>query len=99
MEARGQKDVWAIRILMLSVFFFSTLQQSEVLASDAYAIVYSSQEPNGREIYLADNEGSFRIKIIGVTGNDGYPAVSPDGERLAFYGKYDDRETWSIHTA
>ncbi len=29
----------------------------------------------------------------------GYPAVSPIGKQIAFYGKYDKRKTWSIHIA
>lgn len=59
---------------------------------------YSSHESSGREIYLSDDEGKSRTKVTSVTGNDGYPAVSPDGKNIAFYGKYDNRKTWSIHT-
>jgi TolB protein len=66
--------------------------------SSPYTIVYSSKESKGREIYLSDEKGESRIKVTDFTRSDGYPSVSPDGERLAFYGKYDDRKTWSIHT-
>lgn len=64
----------------------------------SYSIVYSSHESNGRGIYLADEEGKSRLKITSYTGDDGYPDVSPDGKRVVFYGKYDNRKTWSIHT-
>lgn len=60
---------------------------------------YSSNESNGREIYLSDYEGKSRVKITSFTRDDGYPAISPDGKRIAFYGKYNSRNTWSIHTA
>ena len=65
----------------------------------SYSIVYSSHELNGREIYLADEEGKSRLNVTSFTGDDGYPDVSPDGKLIVFYGKYDNRKTWSIHTA
>ncbi|NNC99926.1 MAG: hypothetical protein HKN85_07075, partial [Gammaproteobacteria bacterium] len=67
-------------------------------AATEYSIVFSQREAGKRSIYLSDEDGKSRIKVIGITGNDGYPSVSPDGERIAFYGKYDDKKTWSIHT-
>ncbi|MEM7359674.1 MAG: DUF5050 domain-containing protein [Pseudomonadota bacterium] len=63
-----------------------------------YSIVYSGRDSDGRHVYLSDEDGKSRIKLVGITGNDGYPSVSTDGKRLAFYGKYDERKTWSIHT-
>ena len=88
--------------LIASIFTFvliSGCHLSEIPSSAPHTILYSSNEPNGREIYLSDDEGISRIKITSFTGDDGYPAVSPDGRRIAFYGKYDDRKTWSIHIA
>ncbi len=66
--------------------------------SPPYTIVYSSKESNGREIYLSDETGASRIKVTDFTRSDGYPSISPNGDKLAFYGKYDNRKTWSIHT-
>lgn len=91
-----------LKVLMISISIFVLFygcHLSEIPSSAPYTIVYSSNEPSGREIYLSDDEGKSRIKITSVTGDDGYPAVSPDGRRIAFYGKYDDRKTWSIHIA
>jgi TolB protein len=50
----------------------------------------------GGKIYLTDSDGQSSIKIPNVTGD--YLAWSPDGKKLAFREKYDDRKTWSIHT-
>ncbi len=58
--------------------------------SSPYTIAYSS---NG--INLTDNEGKSKNNIV---ASGGYAAWSPDGKRIAFYAKYDERKTWSIHT-
>jgi TolB protein len=58
--------------------------------SSTYTIAYSS---NG--INLTDNEGKSKNKII---TSGGYAAWSPDGKRFAYYAKYDEKKTWSIHT-
>lgn len=71
---------------------------SEPSPSESYTIVFSARESDAREIFLSDEDGSSRIKVVSLTGDDGYPSMSPDGTRLAFYGKYDERKTWSIHT-
>ncbi|NRB80934.1 MAG: PD40 domain-containing protein [Saccharospirillaceae bacterium] len=34
-----------------------------------------------------------KIKITSHTESDGYPAVSPDGKSIDFYGKYDGNKT------
>lgn len=60
--------------------------------------MYSSSELNGREIYFTDNKGEAWIKITSLIVDDGYAAVSPDGERMAVYGKSEKRKTLSIHT-
>jgi Tol biopolymer transport system component len=61
-------------------------------------IAYSSKASGDGEIYLSDIEGKSKIKITDRPGNDGYVAWSPDGKRIASYGYYDGRKTWSIHT-
>lgn len=87
-----------VKTLIISNFIFVLMSGCQPPASAPYTIAYSSNESNGREIYLSDDEGKSRIKVTSFTGDDGYPVVSPDGERIAFYGKYDNRKTWSIHT-
>lgn len=72
-------------------------QQAEYVQ---HAVVYSAKPvgAQNRAIYLSDEIGNSYIKITDFNGNAGYPSVSPDGKRLAFYGKYDSNKTWSIHT-
>ncbi len=50
----------------------------------------------GGKVYLTDSEGQSSTKIPNVTGD--YLTWSPDGAKIAFRKKYDDRKTWSIHT-
>ncbi|NQY74449.1 MAG: PD40 domain-containing protein [Candidatus Margulisbacteria bacterium] len=64
--------------------------------STSYTIAYNSRETGNVEIYLGDTEGKSTIKSTNVKG--GYLAWSPDGKQFAFYHKYDERKTWSIHT-
>lgn len=62
----------------------------------AYEIAYTSRESGEVEIYMGETDGKPEIKSTNQKG--GYLAWSPDGERFAFYHKYDERKTWSIHT-
>jgi len=66
--------------------------------SNSHTIAYSSHESGHAEIYLTDNEGKSKTKITDFSGGNGYSAWSPDGKRIAFYAKYNERKTWSIHT-
>ena len=63
-----------------------------------YTIAYSSSESGNLDIYLTDSEARSTVKVTNHPDVDGYVAWSPYGKRIAFYGKYDDRRTWSIHT-
>ena len=79
-----------ICVLSLNTVFAQENMENDKSKSSPYTIAYSS---NG--IVLTDNEGKSKNRII---TSGGYAAWSPDGKRLAFYAKYDERKTWSIHT-
>ncbi|MBC3767540.1 TolB family protein [Neptunicella marina] len=96
------KQIIRIETLLLSITILSLAapcKGDEQLPSKPLSLVYSFKEGKNRAIYLSDEEGKTRIKIVDSTSSDGYPAVSPTGESVAFYGKYDKNKTWSIHTA
>jgi len=64
--------------------------------STSHKIAYSAKETGYVEIYQQNTDGKSTIKSTNEKG--GYVALSPDGKHFAFYAKYDDRKTWSIHT-
>lgn len=89
----------SIKVIILFTFFFSLTafsQETNKLESSIHTIAYSSKKTGNVEIYSGDVEGKSTIKSTNENG--GYVAWSPDGKRIAFYAKYDDRKTWSIHT-
>lgn len=63
----------------------------------SYPIAYSSKDSGNREIFLTNSDGITKIKITNNPGTDGYPDWSPDGKYIAFYAKYDNGKTWSMH--
>ena len=83
---------WSIYIMLVVFMVLLSCRQ------ESYPIAYSSSVSGNREIYLTNAEGQTKIQIPEFAGADGYPAWSPDGERLAFYAKYDKGKTWSMHT-
>jgi TolB protein len=94
------------QLIKTLLIFISTLglmtgcQVTEKANSQPFSIIYGFQEGDNGSIYLSDEQGKRRIKVIDVPNNaGGYPAVSPTGKQIAFYGKYDKRNTWSIHIA
>ncbi|MEM1434410.1 MAG: DUF5050 domain-containing protein [Pseudomonadota bacterium] len=66
--------------------------------SPPLSLLYGYKDGENKAIYLSDEAGKSRVKVIDATVSDGYPAVSPSGRTVAFYGKYDDFKTWSIHS-
>ena len=66
--------------------------------SNANEIAYSAKVEGHTEIFIADNKGKTKAKVTNFSGGNGYSAWSPNGEYIAFYAKYDERRTWSIHT-
>ncbi len=80
-------------ILQISLMIFSLRVYSQ-----QFTVAYSAKVNDKREIFIADDQGDIKKKIVSLTNDDGYPSWSPDKKKIAFYGKYDNRKTWSIHT-
>ncbi|MTI29355.1 hypothetical protein E1171_00860, partial [Cytophagales bacterium RKSG123] len=89
------KSIYPSISLLLSLLIMCSGCETE---STSYPIAYSSNESTNWDIYLTNTEGKSKIKITNFAGGNGYSAWSPDGKRIAFYAKYDDKKTWSIHT-
>ncbi|MBE1299317.1 MAG: DUF5050 domain-containing protein [Alteromonadaceae bacterium] len=92
----------SVKILLLSFFTLCLTTIGHANAKDmsaSLAIIYGGVDETGtKALFLSDESGKRRVKIISATLSDGYPAVSPNGKQVAFYGKYDKYKTWSIHT-
>jgi TolB protein len=97
------KKLKGIKFLLLSILILGLTagcQANKADVSQPLSIIYGYKEGDNKAIYLSDEQGKVRIKVVDAPNNaGGYPAVSPTGKKIAFYGKYDKRKTWSIHTA
>jgi len=97
------KKFSGIKYLLLSICFIGFTigcQTNKTAIPQPFSVIYGFKEGDNKSIYLSDEQGERRIKVIDVPNNaGGYPAVSPIGNKIAFYGKYDKRKTWSIHIA
>ena len=95
------KELAGTKLLLLPILILGVTtgcQTNKVLSSEHFSIIYGFKEGKSKAIYLSDDEGKTRVKVVDATISDGYPAVSPTGKNIAFYGKYDKYKTWSIHT-
>ena len=80
-------------ILLLALLIISVGIEAE---STQYKIAYVSMDTKNVKIYSGDTLDQSKTRDINAKG--GYLAWSPDGKQFAFYAKYDDKKTWSIHT-
>ncbi|WP_299764498.1 DUF5050 domain-containing protein [uncultured Dokdonia sp.] len=96
MKTTHLKEVNIVFILMFLISFISFSQERDTSKTSCCTIAYNSKKTGNIEIYSSDKTGTSSIKSTHEKG--GYAAWSPDGERIAFYAKYDDKKTWSIHT-
>lgn len=93
------KSIYSSMLLffvLLTISNESQAQKEFLLTESPYKIAYSSIENDDVWIYSGDTEGKSEVKRIDSKG--GYLAWSPDGKQFAFYEKYDEGKTWSIHT-
>lgn len=88
-------------VLTVLTAFFCAAINAKTISKESdlpLSIVYGFKDGKTKSLYLSDEQGKRRLKVVNATLSDGYPAVSPSGKHIAFYGKYDDYRTWSIHT-
>ena len=66
---------------------------------DELPIAFGSDRTGEFEIYFTHPNGMQTTQLTSPPNSGGgYLAWSPNGKQVAFYKKYDDRKTWSIHT-
>ncbi|WP_082994857.1 TolB family protein [Aquimarina megaterium] len=94
MKTNNLKQVKTLTFVTLLLGLIAFCQESD--KSKSCTIGYTSLSSGIIEIYQKNTEGKSNIKSTNEKG--GYLAWSPDGKRIAFYAKYDDKKTWSIHT-
>lgn len=100
MTSRKQRGLKPLILTLYIVGLTAGCQTDETSKPQPYSIAYGYQDGDTKSLYLSDEQGKRRIKVIDLPNNaGGYPAFSPTGKQLAFYGKYDKRKTWSIHIA
>ncbi len=88
----------AIPLLLIALNCNSESKQQQTHANPhtPQTIAYFPIKTNEIKLYTQLKKGTPQIKSINADG--GYLAWSPDGKQFAYYAKYDDKKTWSIHT-
>ncbi|WP_100915607.1 TolB family protein [Pseudoalteromonas spongiae] len=84
-------------VLLTSIALLSGCQLSTPSQEATYSIAFSYKVNDERHIHFADADGNYAKQVTNFIKVEGYPSVSPDGTKMAFYGKYDNNKTWSIH--
>ncbi|MET1260578.1 DUF5050 domain-containing protein [Flagellimonas sp. DF-77] len=87
-------DYIATRLALVLCIVLNACQEPP--NTESPKIAYTDLLSGHASIYTMTGDAAPSIKSTEVKG--GYLAWSPDGKKLAFYHKYDDRKTWSIHT-
>ncbi|MFP2994790.1 serine hydrolase [Spongiivirga sp. MCCC 1A20706] len=95
MKTKNLKQINVLFVLTL-ISVNAYCQNGQLSESTSSTIAYSSTESGTIEIHQINANGKSTIKSTNEKG--GYLAWSPDGKHFAFYYKYDDKKTWSIHT-
>jgi len=93
-----------VKMALMAISSFglmATAHATDAANVNPFSLIYSFVGDNSKSIYLSDEQGKTRIKVLDAPDSkgDGYPSVSPSGKHIAFYSKYDKYKTWSIHTA
>ncbi len=92
------KELLKKRLCLQSLTLIIPLLLLSACNKKLYTIVYASKETGNGDIYLTDSKAKSKYRITDHPENDGYPAWSSDGKRIAIYAYHDGRKTWSIHT-
>lgn len=87
------KLLLVLSLSLKTIVCYSSETSTELASS--FEVAYVSSKTEFIEVLRSDAEGNQEITKTNVKG--GYLAWSPDGSQFSYYGKYDDRKTWSIH--
>lgn len=96
MKTINSKLLSIVSSITLLLGFTASCQEGGTTKSAYYTIAYTSQATATIEIYSGQTDDTSTIKSTNENG--GYSAWSYNGKTIAFYAKYDDKKTWSIHT-
>ena len=96
MKTTNLEHVKILSFITLLFGLMASSQETNTSKLTPYTIAYSATESGTIEIYSEDTDGKSTVKSTNTEG--GYLAWSPNARHFAFYYKYDEKKTWSIHT-